>query len=296
MSVRTPILTTSSDTWARRLSRPASRLRAPRARIFFWLNICFLPLPSGALAVLLDREPDAAGPSFCNHSMARVNAAKWLKANAVRHLAVYFRLDSVHTRHGHHPTPAGFAYPARCGARGVAGRLEPVAPVELPLAEALGCVAAEMPPLKAFPPRDIAAADGWALRARDLVGASSYSPLPLASIAGLGRGRRRHAGWLRLRDRCRSGRPDRSDGSGAGGGDTGAGRSPRRWRYRRGWLRRCRRAACPRARSIDRARGGTGKTECAPPAPAHRQYSRGVGQGGDGAIDRGKRPRGRRRV
>jgi molybdopterin molybdotransferase len=59
-------------------------------------------------------------------------------------------------------------------------RLEPVAPVELPLADALGCVTAEMPRLKAFPPRDIAAADGFALRARDLVGASSYSPLPLA--------------------------------------------------------------------------------------------------------------------
>lgn len=57
--------------------------------------------------------------------------------------------------------------------------LEPVAPVELALADALGCVAADMPPLKAHPPRDIAASDGWAMRARDLVGASSYSPLPL---------------------------------------------------------------------------------------------------------------------
>jgi molybdopterin biosynthesis enzyme len=59
--------------------------------------------------------------------------------------------------------------------------LAPVAPIELPLAAALGCIAAEMPPLKAHPPHDIAAADGWALRARDLVGASSYSPLPLAA-------------------------------------------------------------------------------------------------------------------
>jgi molybdopterin molybdotransferase len=60
--------------------------------------------------------------------------------------------------------------------RGVA----PVAPVELGLADALGCIAAEMPPLGAYPPHDIAAVDGWALRAGDLVGASSYSPLPLA--------------------------------------------------------------------------------------------------------------------
>jgi molybdopterin biosynthesis enzyme len=61
------------------------------------------------------------------------------------------------------------------------GRLAPVAPSELALADALGCIAADTTPLKAFPPRDIAAADGWALRARDLVGASSYSPLPLAT-------------------------------------------------------------------------------------------------------------------
>jgi molybdopterin molybdotransferase len=60
-------------------------------------------------------------------------------------------------------------------------RLEPMVPAVLPLADALGCVAAGMPPLEAFPAQDIAAADGWALRARDLVGASSYSPLPLAA-------------------------------------------------------------------------------------------------------------------
>jgi molybdopterin molybdotransferase len=57
--------------------------------------------------------------------------------------------------------------------------LEPVAATALPLAEALGCVAAEMPTLNAHPPHDIAASDGWAMRARDLVGVSSYSPLPL---------------------------------------------------------------------------------------------------------------------
>ena len=57
--------------------------------------------------------------------------------------------------------------------------LAPVAPVEISLTDALGCIAAEMPPLKAFPTHDVAAADGWALRANDLVGASSYSPLPL---------------------------------------------------------------------------------------------------------------------
>jgi molybdopterin biosynthesis enzyme len=49
------------------------------------------------------------------------------------------------------------------------------------LGDALGCVAAGMPPLPACPPRDIAAADGYAFCARDLVGASSYSPLPLSA-------------------------------------------------------------------------------------------------------------------
>jgi molybdopterin biosynthesis enzyme len=57
--------------------------------------------------------------------------------------------------------------------------LAAVPPVELPLAQALGCIAAEMPALPAVPSHDIAAADGWALRTRDLVGASSYTPLPL---------------------------------------------------------------------------------------------------------------------
>jgi len=59
--------------------------------------------------------------------------------------------------------------------------MEPAAPVELPLNEALRCIAAEMPPLEAQPPRDIAAVDGYAFRSRDLVGASSYSPLPLTA-------------------------------------------------------------------------------------------------------------------
>lgn len=59
--------------------------------------------------------------------------------------------------------------------------LKPVAPIELPLADALGCIAAEMPPLGPHPPHDIAASDGWASRARDIVGASSYSPVPSAA-------------------------------------------------------------------------------------------------------------------
>ncbi|WP_314959341.1 molybdopterin-binding protein [Bradyrhizobium cosmicum] len=57
----------------------------------------------------------------------------------------------------------------------------PIATIELPLTEAAGCIAAGTPLLAAHPPRDSAAADGWALCANDIVGASAYSPLPLAT-------------------------------------------------------------------------------------------------------------------
>jgi len=72
--------------------------------------------------------------------------------------------------------------------------LAPSAVVELPLGEALGCVSAELPPLTAYPPCDVAAADGWAVRALDLVGASSYAPLPLTP-----------ARWVEAGDRMPSG-------------------------------------------------------------------------------------------
>ncbi|WP_445220226.1 molybdopterin-binding protein [Bradyrhizobium sp. Pa8] len=59
--------------------------------------------------------------------------------------------------------------------------VDPIATIELPLTEAAGCIAAGTPLLAASPPRDIAAADGWALCANDIVGASAYSPLPLTT-------------------------------------------------------------------------------------------------------------------
>jgi len=40
---------------------------------------------------------------------------------------------------------------------------------------------ADVPPPKARPPCDVAVRDGWALASGDLVGASSYSPLPLSA-------------------------------------------------------------------------------------------------------------------
>ena len=60
--------------------------------------------------------------------------------------------------------------------------LEPIAPSELPIAETLGSVSAEVPLPCPFPMSDFAVFDGWAFCARDLVGASSYSPLPLARL------------------------------------------------------------------------------------------------------------------
>jgi molybdopterin molybdotransferase len=134
---------------------------------------------------LLDRKVTQPVRLFaiilCNLSVAGVNAAKWLGGNALQHLAVYFRPDCVHTQAMVSPQrlPASLT-PLETALAALLRGLEPLAPVALPLADALGCVAAEMPPLKAYPPRAIAAADGWALRARDLVGASSYAPLPLA--------------------------------------------------------------------------------------------------------------------
>ena len=60
--------------------------------------------------------------------------------------------------------------------------LGPVSPTALPLNQALRGIAAEMPPLSAHPSHDIAATDGFALCARNLAGASSYSPVPLAMV------------------------------------------------------------------------------------------------------------------
>jgi molybdopterin molybdotransferase len=106
------------------------------------------------------------------HRSGKAHDCNWLSISA---LIQYIRRMDTTQRLPASLTPLDVALAA------LAHRLELVAPVELPLAEALGCVAAETRPLQALPPRNIAAADGWALRARDLVGASSYSPLPLAN-------------------------------------------------------------------------------------------------------------------
>jgi molybdopterin biosynthesis enzyme len=57
----------------------------------------------------------------------------------------------------------------------------PVGPISMPLVEASGYIAAEMPALNTpLPSQNRAVLDGWALASLDLVGASPYSPVPLA--------------------------------------------------------------------------------------------------------------------
>ena len=172
--------------------------------------------------------------------------------------------------------------------------LAPVAPIELPLAEALGCIAADMSPLKPHPPHDIAATDGWALRANDLVGASSYSPLPLSTSPV----------WVEAGDRMPQAcdcvlDSDSVDQSGPlvqvlaeaipgqgvrrAGGDIAGGTA----------VVEAGRRVLPRDLLIARA-AGIARISRAPAARPHRQYSR-RRRGGDGATDRGERPQGRGR-
>ncbi|WP_119677875.1 molybdopterin molybdotransferase MoeA [Indioceanicola profundi] len=60
----------------------------------------------------------------------------------------------------------------------------PLAPVELPVGKALGSVlAADVPSPATLPARPVAAFDGWAVRAEESYGASTYNPLML-QLAG----------------------------------------------------------------------------------------------------------------
>jgi molybdenum cofactor synthesis domain-containing protein len=71
----------------------------------------------------------------------------------------------------------------------VLGRVAPLAAVELPLAEARGCVtAADVVAGAAVPPFDNTAVDGFALRAADVAGASQRAPAELRVVATLAAG------------------------------------------------------------------------------------------------------------
>lgn len=81
------------------------------------------------------------------------------------------------------PFPTGTLTGLDAALAALLGGVSPVAPRLAPLDEALGCTAAGMADvLPAQPVRDIAAIDGWACRALDLVGGSAYSPLALAAV------------------------------------------------------------------------------------------------------------------
>ena len=62
----------------------------------------------------------------------------------------------------------------------LAALLRDVTPTPVRERADVGRNAIKLPELTSWPPHDVAAVDGWALRASDLVGASSYTPLPLA--------------------------------------------------------------------------------------------------------------------
>jgi len=62
----------------------------------------------------------------------------------------------------------------------LAALLRDVRPVAARASAEGQAAAVKTPELKVWPLHDIAASDGWALRATDLVGASSYTPVPLA--------------------------------------------------------------------------------------------------------------------
>ncbi len=60
--------------------------------------------------------------------------------------------------------------------------VRPVQPIDVTLEDSVGCISAAIPPLQeAHPAFNVAVADGWAVRALDVVGASSYSPVLLTS-------------------------------------------------------------------------------------------------------------------
>src|SRR3984893_16952267 len=75
MSVRTPILTTSSEIWAKAAGDDKIAAANTPNRNSFLAEIALaeitdvLPLPSGALAQWLDPERNSTRPPFCHHSL-----------------------------------------------------------------------------------------------------------------------------------------------------------------------------------------------------------------------------------
>ena len=80
------------------------------------------------------------------------------------------------------PSPSGALTSLEAALAALLEGLTPVPSRTVSLIDALGFVAADMPPIGTpLPPENRAEIDGWAFRASDLAGASSYSPLPLTA-------------------------------------------------------------------------------------------------------------------
>ena len=191
MSVSTPILTTSSETCASAAVDASSAAARTPSLDRFPANILSPPCNRRVGRVLQAVAPPIG--LICN---CFGPASTWPKGGgrAVPG-SVYFRLDSGHSASHDLDRSACRPRSRRSMRRSIAccEGVEPVAPVELPLAEALRCIAAEMPPLEAHPPHDVAAVDGCAF-ARPRSGRRVL--LFAAAVdgsAGLGRSRRCHA-------------------------------------------------------------------------------------------------------
>ena len=91
------------------------------------------------------------------------------------------------TRHLHAHTPAGDLVPVDEARERILSRIQPLAPIELPLQEAHGCVLAEDVVADVnLPEFSSSAMDGYAVRSVDVAGASPEAPVELR-VAGRAR-------------------------------------------------------------------------------------------------------------
>jgi molybdopterin molybdotransferase len=150
---------------------------------------------AGALAVLVVAGSSGAGPIgfFCNYFPLRVNA---FRRRLSAHPAMDLPADPVHTpvMHTTQRLPASLT-PLDAALTALLAGVKLAAASRPPSPELQGDLSAGLGELKAWPPHDVAAVDGWALRASDLVGASSYTPVPL----------RRSPVWVEAGDRIPDG-------------------------------------------------------------------------------------------
>src|SRR4051794_3258189 len=271
-----------------RPKKPVSRLQLPQPRIGFCKTSCLLPLALAHWPLFVrsgaEPWPDWFLLQLFSRLRQRVQRSTPGAGLSISGPIRYRRAMVINQRLPASLTPLDAARSALLDGVG------PVTPVELPLAQALRCIAAEMPPLSAQPPHDIAAGDGFAFCSRDLVGASSYSPLPLAAAPV----------WVEAGDAMPDGcdcvlDSDSVDGAGPlpqvlaeaipgqgvrrAGSDISAG----------SFVVQAGRRGLARDLLIARAAGAP-NPERGPPPPRPRQISRAAGAGGPIAGE-GRRPR-----